>query len=578
MLFRHYTNRTNKQTKASIEMSNSTVIVVNNKMNELFGNLALEVAINAVRKCAEKYGFDAEEALMECGLDSIDNHVVFNKTKKVAAKKDTAAAAAPQLKLAKPKYPFPFSGEYNKDCCQGLKYNRGLFTQCLFIKTKIDGETGEYCKRCSSQAEKNDHGKPDCGSIQDRLNSDIMEFRDPKGRAPISFLKVIRKLKYSQDAIMEEAGKFNIKIHDIHFVEPPPPGKKGRKAAAVADEDDAAPDDAGEKPTKKGRPSSKKQVVVSSFAEEETNLFETLTQKAAAAAATASQDQDQEDQDQENQTASIFHGYDDSNTADDNGLALSCPPSPSPASISSSSQDSQDTSYYTANGNTVQSAPVPAPAPVVQLKEPGKEPGKEKKSIKKAAAKDENGKKLTKEEKDALKLAEKEAAKAAKLAEKEAAKAIKLAEKKAAAKAAKVAEKKAAAKPTATEEPPPKKKAATATATATAAKAPAPAPAPKKDDEDASDDEEEDDEEDEDLAKQEAEEDEQDEDASIQLRDFKFAGKKYMKDQFETVYSREDGQVPTPIGKWDAKKRTIVFNSNKEDDEGSEEEADEYEE
>ena len=192
-------------------------------MNEYFGNLALEVGVNAVRKCAEKYGFDAEEAIELCGLNSIDNHVVFNKTKKGSAKKEPSDDL--QLKLAKPKYPFPYCGEYKQECCQGLKYNRGLFTQCLFIKTS----ESDYCKRCSSQAEKNDHGKPDCGSIQDRMNIGFMDFRDPKGRAPISFVKVMRKLKISQEALLEEAGKFNFEIPSIHFVDPPPPGKKDAK-------------------------------------------------------------------------------------------------------------------------------------------------------------------------------------------------------------------------------------------------------------------------------------------------------------------------------------------------------------
>lgn len=196
-------------------------------MNEFFGNLALEVGINAVRKCAEKYGFDAEEAIEFCGLDSIDNHVVFNKTKK-GAKKEPAPL---QRKHATPKFPFPYCGEYKKECCQGLKYNRGLFTQCLFIKT---AQSENYCKRCSTQAENNDHGKPDCGTIQDRMNIGLMDFRDPRGRAPISFVKVLRKLKISQEDVLEEAERFDVEINSIHFVEPAPPGKKGRKAAAAA--------------------------------------------------------------------------------------------------------------------------------------------------------------------------------------------------------------------------------------------------------------------------------------------------------------------------------------------------------
>ena len=507
-------------------------------MNEYFGSLALEVAINAVRKCAEKYGFNAEEALEECGLDSIDNHVVFNKTKKNVNKKEPGAAL--QLKLAKPKFPFPYNGEYKETCCQGLKYNRGLFTQCLFIK--VAGE--EYCKRCSTQAEKNENSKPDCGCIQDRINADLMDFRDPKGRAPIPFVKVMRKLKITKEEILEEAGKFNIEIQSIHFVEPPT-GKKGRKAVVKEDE--------VEVPSKKGRPSKKKDVVVSTFTEEN-DLFASLTQKAAAA---AEEEKDSEEKD----STFFFH--------DDNALpsllvvtdedSQSCVSSISSISSVSTTPISQPQPQFKTAAKEASPKPAPAPAPA-----PAHAPAK--KTVKKAAAtttaetKEEPKKKVTKEEKEAekaAKLAAKEAEKTAKLAAKEAEKAAKLEEK----KAAKLAEKKAAK--------------------LTEKKAEEDAAAKKKAEEDADeeDEEDEDDEEDEELAKLEADEDQADEMASCQLQQFSHKGKKYFKDQFDTIYSMGDGQTvePEPIGKWNKDKKDIEFNDSKvvEKDEASDEEQEE---
>ena len=545
-------------------------VIVNNKMNEYFGNLALEVAINAVRKCAEKYGFNAEEALEECGLDSIDNHVVFNKTKKNVNKKEPGAAL--QLKLAKPKYPFPYNGEYKETCCQGLKYNRGLFTQCLFIK--VAGE--DYCKRCSTQAEKNDNSKPDCGCIQDRINAGLMEFRDPKGRAPIPFIKVMRKLKITKEEILEEAGKFNIEIQSIHFVEPPA-GKKGRKAVVKEDE--------VEVPIKKGRPSKKKDVVVSTFTEEN-DLFATLTQKAAA---------------EEEEKNPMFFMHDGGNNAlpslndhltefppesgnhhDRTKFGLTVPEDDSQSCVSSISSGSttpipQPQLKTAAKEASPKPAPAPAPAPA-------------KKTVKKAVAtttttetetKEEPKKKLTKEEKEAekeaekaAKLAAKEAEKAAKLAVKEAEKAAKLEEK----KAAKLAEKKAAKEATKLAE-----KKAEEEAAAAKKKAEEDALAKKGDDED-EEDEEDEDEEDEELAKLEDDEDQADEMLSCNLQQFSHKGKKYFKDQFDTIYSMGNGTTiePEPIGKWNKVKKDIEFNDSKitEKDEASddEEQEEEYDE
>ena len=522
-------------------------VIVNNKMNEYFGNLALEVAINAVRKCAEKYGFNAEEALEECGLDSIDNHVVFNKTKKNVNKKEPGAAL--QLKLAKPKFPFPYNGEYKEACCQGLKYNRGLFTQCLFIK--VAGE--EYCKRCSTQAEKNENSKPDCGCIQDRINADLMEFRDPKGRAPIPFIKVMRKLKITQQEILEEAGKFNIEIQSIHFVEPPA-GKKGRKAVVKEDE--------VEVPSKKGRPSKKKDVVVSSFTEEN-DLFATLTQKAAA---------EKEEEKEEKDSTFFFH--DGRNQDHYNALpSLTVPEDDSQSCISSIS--------------SVSTTPIPQPQLKTAAKEASPKPAPAKKTVKKAAAtttetKEEPKKKLTKEEKEAekeaekaAKLAAKEAEKAAKLLAKEAEKAAKLEEK----KAAKLAEKKAAKEATKLAE-----KKAEEEAAAAKKKAEEDALAKKGDEDEEDEDEEDEDEEDEELAKLEDDQDQADEMLSYNIQQFSHKGKKYFKDQFDTIYSMGNGTTiePEPIGKWNKAKKDIEFNDSKitEKDEASddEEQEEEYDE
>jgi len=112
-------------------------------------------------------------------------------------------------------FPMPFVPvAIDSDGCAGLAYNRGLFTQC----TKKRMENGPFCKGCQTQADKNETGCPDCGTVDSRLATGLYQFKDPKGRSPVSYVTVLEKLKLNVDAALEESGKLNIKIPDEHFV------------------------------------------------------------------------------------------------------------------------------------------------------------------------------------------------------------------------------------------------------------------------------------------------------------------------------------------------------------------------
>jgi hypothetical protein len=109
----------------------------------------------------------------------------------------------------------PFVAEnVEKEGCHGLAYNRGLFTQCA----KKRMENGNFCKGCQTEADKNATGCPDCGTVEDRLATGLYEFKDPKGRSPVSYVKVLEKLKLSVDTALEESGKLSIEIPEEHFV------------------------------------------------------------------------------------------------------------------------------------------------------------------------------------------------------------------------------------------------------------------------------------------------------------------------------------------------------------------------
>jgi len=202
------------------------------------------VRLDTVNACALKYGFNSEEALNSLGVLSLSE----------GAKKSTKKEAKTK-KRDKPSVPVPFKGSIQEGCCSGLKQNHGLLTQC---QNTCDTE---YCKGCQKQCDKNASGKPDCGSVSDRMAAYLngFEFRDPKGRAPTAYAKVVQKLKLTREQVEAEAGKFNIVLEDSDFALPE--SKRGRPKKAVSDTDSET---SGE-PKKRGRPKkAEKPVEVSS--------------------------------------------------------------------------------------------------------------------------------------------------------------------------------------------------------------------------------------------------------------------------------------------------------------------------
>jgi chemotaxis protein histidine kinase CheA len=193
----------------------------------------------AVMRCAAEYKFDGAEALSK--LLSVSDGKSESDGKSVS----------------KPKCPMPYSGEYNEECCKALRQNKGLYTQC-----EMSPKSGEYCKQCSASAEKNS-GIPEYGTIDQRRATDIYSYVDPKGRKPISFTKVMNKLKLSEEEVKAEAEKFGINIDAGHFVVPET--KRGRPAQEKA---------AKEPKGAKGRPKKAKKVL--EIGGEEDDLFASL--------------------------------------------------------------------------------------------------------------------------------------------------------------------------------------------------------------------------------------------------------------------------------------------------------------
>ena len=208
---------------------------VSDRLSRELSNVCQDVSMRCVGVLADKYGFNAEEEFRLLGLSTIK---VSGGKKKVVKEK---------VVVVKPRFPLPYSGEFNDSLCNALRQNNGLYTQCNGKRK----EDGSFCKGCETMMQKTGSEEPEYGTIQQRMSTGIFEYTDPKGRKPVAYTKVMKKHNISKEDVMEEAGKFNITVNEGHFVAPVDCVKRGRPKS----EKESKPKGA------KGRPKKEKKVV-----------------------------------------------------------------------------------------------------------------------------------------------------------------------------------------------------------------------------------------------------------------------------------------------------------------------------
>jgi hypothetical protein len=106
-----------------------------------------QVLDDAIRRLADKYGFDHEDA-------------------KAFLQSGGIVVKYPPLEREK----LPWTGDVRADCCKAIKKNGGLFTQCTGSIHSDD-----WCKPCSKEVAKK--GKPTCGTVADRAAVDVLEYQ-----------------------------------------------------------------------------------------------------------------------------------------------------------------------------------------------------------------------------------------------------------------------------------------------------------------------------------------------------------------------------------------------------------------
>ena len=182
-----------------------TSFVYNVKVNAM--QSAIDTAIKeTIRKLSKKYEFDYQEAINFLGVEE---------------KLRVTVGAKPRApKREQPKFPLPFSGEQIDGCCVAILYNKGLYSQCLNEQC-----SNGLCMSCSKKASKTPFGVPEYGIVEERIQKGD-DYTDHKGKKPVQFTQVMKKMKLTEEFVLGEVTKYNIPFDTNHFSEQQE--KKGR--------------------------------------------------------------------------------------------------------------------------------------------------------------------------------------------------------------------------------------------------------------------------------------------------------------------------------------------------------------
>ena len=185
--------------------------------------------LEVVSEISKKYGLEISEIKKEIGLDV---KIVSEKEKK------------------KKKIMLPFCGRIDEEICQGIKINYGLYTQCensIFEK--------KLCKTCHKQSEKNSDGKPNYGTIDERLESN---YKDKNGKKPIKYSKFMEKMNITREMAETEAECQGLTIAEEEFEIAKTSRGRPKKSTSTTDTSD---EESIAEPKKRGRPQKEKKVI-----------------------------------------------------------------------------------------------------------------------------------------------------------------------------------------------------------------------------------------------------------------------------------------------------------------------------
>ncbi len=197
------------------------------------------------------YKLDEEEV-----YKMLEKYELKEEEKKEKKEKKEKREKREKEEKKKPLLPLPYDGVLREENCYGLEMNGGLMTQCW--SSKLEGDV--YCKRCRTQASKNESGKPSVGDIRDRMQVEALKYKHPKtGRQVLPYINVMKKKNITLEEAEMEAEKYGVKIEAEQLEEREQ--KRGRPAGKKEGEKE------GEK-KKQGRKRVEK-VIVSACVEDD---------------------------------------------------------------------------------------------------------------------------------------------------------------------------------------------------------------------------------------------------------------------------------------------------------------------
>lgn len=180
--------------------------IINNEKQQLIAALAKE------------YGFDQEFAYNKFVLN-IDTMVVVKESPQSSQQSSPKSSdgeiddikTEPHTPCKKNKFVLPWSGIADDSCCQGLRNNYGIFTQCMNPKVS----DCRFCKQCVVAIAKNGDEHP-CGTVVERLAVGINDYKDPKGKRPVHYTQYMKRMQITKQDVIDLAdGKF---VDPSHFV------------------------------------------------------------------------------------------------------------------------------------------------------------------------------------------------------------------------------------------------------------------------------------------------------------------------------------------------------------------------
>jgi len=179
------------------------------------------VCLDMLSRCAERYGFSLDEARVELGLCrgvvDVDMCVGNGKEEKGKGVKGKGVKGEKGVSSVV-RFPFdPLDATCVKEgVCMAVKVNGGLYTQCG--GKCADVVDAVLCVGCIGKVKSTAGSVPSHGFIGDRVKKGC-DWRDGNGRAPESYVKIMKKNGWSEEFVRSEAVRCGVVLRDVHFME-----------------------------------------------------------------------------------------------------------------------------------------------------------------------------------------------------------------------------------------------------------------------------------------------------------------------------------------------------------------------